>query len=65
MTYMTFEQAIRKAIEDRNPTLARQVADRLRACSLNYDESYDMVNHLAPISEAAWAELLRQADEGW
>lgn len=53
---------IRRAIRERNATMAGRISDRCRARGLTYQQTYELVNSVEPISAPAWETLMYEAD---
>lgn len=56
---MKLKEAIKKAVEERNAEMAGKICDILWIrFHMTYNEVYALVNNIAPISPAAWDQLL-------
>lgn len=56
---MKVKDAIKEAVENRNASMAGGLCDFLwTRFHMTYSEVYDLVNRIAPISPAAWDQLL-------
>lgn len=59
---MTLGDAIRKAVQTRDPIVAAGIVDMAAAKGLTHAQIWRMVNNVQPISPAEWDELLYEAD---
>jgi hypothetical protein len=56
-------ETIRRIVRERNAVMAGLLSDRLRdRAGLNYQQTYDLVNSIEPISLPAWETLMYEAD---
>lgn len=62
----TLGDAIKKAVETHDASLAGKVADYCRfKLGMSYQETLEFVQAIAPISESNWESLLYYADCGY
>ena len=60
---MKLAEAIKKAVNEKNYTIAGKVSDFLRdKFNMNYNEVYEYVNKLIQIDRADWEELMYESD---
>ena len=60
---MTLKEAIKKAVDEDNATLAGRCADTMRfGFGLDYNESFAMVEKITGTDVATWDSLLYRAD---
>lgn len=59
---MNMVEAIRKAVETRDPSLAAAVTDKLRGLGWRHDEIEEAVRYWTGVSPAKWEALLYEAD---
>lgn len=61
---MTIGEALKKAIDERNPAMAGRIVDNLRfRFGMRYADAYGMAHRLTGISEADWEGLMYEADQ--
>ena len=60
---MKITKAIKKAVDTRNSEMAGRIADVLRfKWEMNYDEIYNKVNSIAPISKPMWEAMMYESE---
>lgn len=68
MSKRTLGDVAAESVREHDAAKVGFVADRLRACGLNYDQSFDVVQHACQkrgvqVSKAGWETLLYESEE--